>query len=177
MRRILDNFGILTFVLLNIGLPTMDVTTDFLMIINLFRGAHGCVNPRWWSEDHEQWQTCLVDPETFCRNRTLGGSNATCERTTSGIFAYSCRDPYLWSRDYKDWRACRESPTSFCSQQTQEAQNCQFERHPMFGILMTSPFLFNYIICFLTWWRLDKRRRKTFIFPLINVYAQFGRYG
>ena len=175
MKKVFDNFGILMFGLMNIVLPTVDVTTDILMIVKLFIGAHGCVNPRWWSEDHKQWQTCLTDPETFCTNRTIGGSNETCERTTSGIFTYNCRDPYLWSKDYKEWKFCRESPTSFCSNQTHEAQNCQFESHPVFGILMMIPFLFNYLICFLTWWRLEKRRKETFLFPLVNMYAQFGR--
>ena len=70
MRKIFDNFDILTFfllniALLNIALPTVDVIKDILMIINLFRGAQGCVNPRIWSEEHRQWQTCLEDPETF----------------------------------------------------------------------------------------------------------------
>ena len=65
MKKIFDNFDILTFFLLNIALPTVDVIKDILMIINLFRGTQGCVNPRIWSEEHRQLQTCLEDPETF----------------------------------------------------------------------------------------------------------------
>ena len=59
MTAIFKNFGILIFVLLNIVLPTVDVITDMLMIIKLFRGAYGCVNPRWWSEDHKLWHEQL----------------------------------------------------------------------------------------------------------------------
>ena len=132
------------------------------------------MNPSCWSQEHEQWQTCLKDPKAFCRNRTLEGSYETCERTTKGFFTFRCRDPYLWSRDYKDWRACRESPTDFCSQQNNETTICEFESHPKFGISLMIPYLFNYLISFLTWWRLEKKKKKTFVFPLINIYAQLG---
>ena len=176
MKALIANISILSFVLLNIALPTVDVSTDIMMIVKLFSGAYGCVNPRWWSEDHSEWQTCRVDPEIYCNNRTLGG---ICGRTTSGIFAYNCRDPYEWSGDYKDWKACRESPTSFCSEKEElesDAKICQFERHPNFGISMMIPYLFNYLICFLTWWRLDKTKKKSFFFPMINIYTQLGWY-
>ena len=200
MRKIFDNFGILTFFLLNIALPTVDVITDFLMIVKLFRGAHGCVNPRWWSEEHQQWQSCQNNPETFCTNITLGttgneiyenttseifaednreslvDSGAICDKVTiSGIFTWECRDPYLWSRDYQDWEACRDSPTSFCSQQTNETNICQFETHPKFGTSLMIPYLFNYLFSFLTWWRLEDKRKRTFLFPLVNMFAQLGR--
>ena len=178
MRKIFNKFNILIFVLLNIILPTVDVITDFLMIVKLFRGAYGCVNPRWWSEDHKQWQQCLVDPRTFCVNSTLGGINATCERDPKRNFAYSCRSPYDWSNDYQDWKACREGPAKFCPkkvEQETDAKICQFERHPLFGISMMTPFLVNYIFCFLTWWRLEKQRKKTFFFPLIDMYTQLGK--
>ena len=179
MKALIANISILSFVMLNIALPTVDVSTDIIMIGKLFSGAYGCVNPRWWSDQHSQWQSCLVDPETFCVNRTLGVSNATCARSTTGIFAYSCRDPYEWSSDYKDWKACKKSPTNFCSEKAEleaDAKICQFERHPNFGISMMIPYLFNYLICFLTWWRLDKTKKKSFFFPLINIYTQLGRY-
>ena len=177
MKAIIDNIGILSFVMLNIALPTVDVTTDIMMIIRLFSGAYGCVNPRWWSEEHEQWQDCLEDPETFCANRTLGRNHSTCARSTSGVFAYSCRDPYKWSSDYKDWEACRASPTSFCSAKAEEETKiCKFEQHPNFGISMMIPFFFNYLISFLTWWRLDKMKKQSFFFPMINIYTQLGRY-
>ena len=172
------NISILSFVMLNIALPTVDVTTDIIMIAKLFVGAWGCVNPRWWSEEHIQWEKCKVDPETFCQNKTIGGLNSICGRSTStGIFPYHCRDPYDWSSDYKDWIACRESPTSFCSkkaEQEEDAQICQFEQHPSFGISMMIPYLFNYIICFFTWWRLDKTKKRSFFFPMFNFYTQLG---
>lgn len=200
MRKIFNKFGILIFFLLNIALPTVDVITDILMIVKLFRGAHGCVNPKWWSEDHKLWQECLQHPNTFCPNRTPGGCNGTqttydcrepdqsdcrerlidseniCNLTRKGnLVSWKCSDPYLWSRDYKDWGACRESPTEFCSKRTNETIICVIESHPKFGISLMIPYLFNYLISFHTWWRLEKKREKTFIFPLINMYAQLGR--
>lgn len=178
MKAIIANIGILSFVVLNIALPTVDVTTDVIMIGKLFYGAYGCVNPRWWSEQHEHWQQCLEDPETFCANRTLEGINATCTRSNTGFFAYSCRDPYEWSSDYQDWEACRESPTDFCSkkvEQETDVEICVFEQHPHFGISMMIPYLFNYLICFLTWWRLDKTKKNSFFFPMMNIYTQMGR--
>ena len=188
MKAIIAKISILSFILLNIALPTIDVGTDFFMILKLFSGDYGCVNPKLWSEEHKQWQLCQEDPEFFCTNTTLGGSNATCERTTSLLFEYRCKDPYKWSKDYQDWEACKERPTKFCSercgelegntslQECGDAKICQFEKHPNFGISMTVPYLFNYLICFLTWWRLDHTKKKSFFFPMINIYTQLGRY-
>ena len=52
MKAIIANISILSFVMLNIALPTVDVSTDIWMIVKLFSGAYGCVNPRSWSDTY-----------------------------------------------------------------------------------------------------------------------------
>ena len=193
MRNIFNKLGILTFFLLNIALPTVDVITDILMIVKLFRGAHGCSHPKWWSEEHKKLQECLEHTVTFCTpgdsldcrepyqrdcRESLIDSETICSRnlTKLGTFKWNCKDPYLWSQDYKDFRTCRESTTDFCSQQTNnETKICEVESHPKFGTSLMIPYIVHYLISFLTWWRLEKKRKKTFFSPLINMYAQLGR--
>ena len=176
MKKILEkipNFsiGVLVFVLLSILLPSLDVITDLLMVEKLFTGNYGCVNPMWWSQHYQQWQNCLKDPENYCsENRSF---NSTCLLNTEGIVRYECRDPELWSPHYRQWHYCLDSPETF--RQGHEAEHvCQFQSHPMFGLSLLVPCLINYFLCFLTWWRLDTMKMKTFIFPLLNLYPQLG---
>ena len=42
--------------------------------------------------------------------------------------------------------------------------------------VLLMPFLLNYIVCFYTFFRLTKdRKRYLFIFPLLNLYPQYGK--
>ena len=38
------------------------------------------------------------------------------------------------------------------------------------------PFLLNYIMAFVTWWRLDNNKKFSFIFALLNLYAPYGKF-
>ena len=40
---------------------------------------------------------------------------------------------------------------------------------------MLAPFCLNYIFCFIAFFRLGKDKKKTFIFPLLNLYPQYGK--
>ena len=50
------------------------------------------------------------------------------------------------------------------------------EGHLKMTTALTIPFLLNYIVCFYTFFRLtNNRKRYTFIFPLLNLYPQYGK--
>ena len=40
---------------------------------------------------------------------------------------------------------------------------------------MMAPFCLNYLFCFITFFRLGANKRLTFIFPLLNLYPQYGK--
>ena len=45
----------------------------------------------------------------------------------------------------------------------------------MMAAAMLGPFCLNYIFCFIAFFRLGTKKRLTFIFPLLNLYPQFGK--
>ena len=48
--------------------------------------------------------------------------------------------------------------------------------HPILATVLLMPFLLNYIVCFYTFFRLTTNRKKyLFIFPLLNLYPQYGK--
>ena len=47
--------------------------------------------------------------------------------------------------------------------------------HPKMATAMLTPFLLNYIVCFITFLRKEKNKKFTFIFALLNIYPQFGK--
>ena len=47
--------------------------------------------------------------------------------------------------------------------------------HPKMATRMLTPFLLNYIVCFITFLRKEKNKKFTFIFALLNIYPQFGK--
>ena len=46
--------------------------------------------------------------------------------------------------------------------------------HPKMATSMLTPFLLNYFFCFITFFIKEKNKKFTFIFPLLNIYPQFG---
>ena len=50
----------------------------------------------------------------------------------------------------------------------------RWETHPVMATAMLLPFLLNYVVCLITFFRRETNRRFTFIFPLLNIYPQFG---
>ena len=48
--------------------------------------------------------------------------------------------------------------------------------HPIVATVLLMPCLLNYIVCFYTFFRLTSNRKKyLFIFPLLNLYPQYGK--
>ena len=74
------------------------------------------------------------------------------------------------------YEKCEEDPLTFCSKD-ENREHCKFYE-PRYNIatVLLMPFLLNYIVCFYTFFRLTtNRKRYTFIFPLLNLYPQYGR--
>ena len=103
----MEVWAILTMLVLNMFLPTLDTFTDINLVTKLYIGAEG-----WVAQ-------CVND---------------TCERVPNGVH-YS---------------------------------------HPVHASLLLLPFLLNYLICWYSFYREEKYKIYTFIFPLLNLYPQFG---
>ena len=49
-----------------------------------------------------------------------------------------------------------------------------WENHPKMATALLTPFLLNYIFCFICFFRKEKNKKFTFIFALLDIYPQFG---
>ena len=49
-----------------------------------------------------------------------------------------------------------------------------WKNHPKMAAAMLTPFLLNYFVCFITFFRKEKNKKFTFIFALLNIYPQFS---
>ena len=142
---------------LNIILPIWDVFSDArLIILLLFIGGHRCRDDYW---------TCRDDPISYCTSRT--NNHAACEETDGG---YKCKYSYV------EYETCREGPASYCnSNSTTIPLLCEEVTHPGFGVMLLVPLILNYLLSIYTWIRLENNKKFTFIFPLLNLYAPYGK--
>ena len=46
---------------------------------------------------------------------------------------------------------------------------------PVYASVLLVPFLLNYVACWYTFYREARYKKYTFIFPLLNLYPQFGK--
>jgi len=51
-----------------------------------------------------------------------------------------------------------------------------WENHLIMATAMLLPFLLNYVVCLITFFRKETYRRFTFIFALLNIYPQFKAF-
>ena len=49
------------------------------------------------------------------------------------------------------------------------------EAHPYYAVLLLVPFLANYVLCIVNWFRDKTNHWGTIIFPLLNLYTPYGR--
>ena len=47
--------------------------------------------------------------------------------------------------------------------------------HPAYPSVLLVPFLLNYVACWYTFYREVRYKKYTFIFPLVNLYSQYGK--
>ena len=91
-----------------------------------------------------------------------------------GCRYYSSR----WSGDTLRgiYEECDTDPRTFCSKH-ENREHCEFyDPHPKMATVLLMPCVLNYIVCFYTFFRLTtNRKRYTFIFPLLNLYPQYGK--
>ena len=78
--------------------------------------------------------------------------------------------------DYRrhDYEKCKKDPGSFCSNAGNNQTVCRFSSHPKMATAMLTPFLLNFVVCFITFLRKETNKKFTFIFALLNIYPQFG---
>ena len=78
-------------------------------------------------------------------------------------------------RQDDDYEKCLEDPLGYCSNDENNQRICLFVSHPAMATAMLTPFLLNYIVCFISFFlRKEKNKKFTFIFALLNIYPQFG---
>ena len=73
---------------------------------------------------------------------------------------------------------CEKDPVAYCSNYENNLNVCRFATHPKMATTMLTPFLLNYVVCFLTFLRKEKNTFTfifAFIFALLNLYPQFGK--
>ena len=59
---------ILVLLVLNIALPTLDMSTDIILVNKLYWGAHYCGYDAW-SRDRDNYDKCRQDTVSYCRRR------------------------------------------------------------------------------------------------------------
>ena len=101
--------SILTVLVLNIFLPTLDTYSDIILVTKLYNGA----------------------PKDTKRNE----------------------EKKIFVPDYES----------------------EIESHPVYASLLLVAFLLNYVVCWYTFYREARYKKYTFIFPLLNLYPQFGK--
>ena len=154
---------ILILLVLNIALPTLDTVTDINLVIKLFRGAHVCDYGHY--DGGPEYKKCEKDPDGYCSNEE--NNQNVCRRLYR----------YIWICKYEiseDFGKCWDNPASYCSKDENNQEVCNFSSHPKMAIAMLSPFLLNYLVCFITFMRKEKQKKKYLIFTLLNIYPQFG---
>ena len=154
---------ILILFVLNIGLPTLDTVTDINLVVKLYRGAHYCgtapVDP-----NYDEFWKCYEDPASYCSN----------EENNQAVCHLYRGDHFCLLANYDDYEKCDKDPASYCSNDENNHNICQFSSHYKMATAMLTPFLLNYIVCFITFLRKEKNKKFTFIFALLNIYPQFG---
>ena len=88
--------------------------------------------------------------------------------------AHYCEHRYNSHYERDDYDKCNDDPYSYCSNGENNQAVCRFSTHPKMATAMLTPFLLNYIVCFITFLRKEKNKKVTFIFALLNLYPQFG---
>ena len=139
--------AILPLFLFNIILPTVDIGTDALLISKLDNTSYVC--------NDKIYEKCNYRNEDY----------------------FSCNH----TRTYE---ICLEDPKLFCSTISNSNSNdkggisCGCEFHPIFASTFLFFFLLNYLISWISWARLTdvSGRWNTFIFPLFNIFPQFGEF-
>ena len=90
-----------------------------------------------------------------------------------GCKYYYWRDGDRLARIYEE---CQEDPVTFCSKDENRKHCWLYDPHYKMATVLLMPCLLNYIVCFYTFFRLTtNRKRYTFIFPLLNLYPQYGK--
>ena len=115
-----------------------------------------------------------MGPDRYCSAERV--SRGACTEKTQSDSQYFCRYHTIWSTEPEHYRQCKRDSYHFCSDPDNYQDVCgDFFSNPMMAAAMLGPFCLNYIFCFIAFFRLGTKKRLTFIFPLLNLYPQFGK--
>ena len=144
-------FPVLTF---SIILPTVDVATDLNLIIKLYIGTFSCNSSPEMTSQYDDYVKCL-------------------EHSHSSEL---CQNPRENNRQFIEYDRCRSDSFKYCSNRDNETGTyCgKYETHPRFASSLLTFFLINYVVCLLTFVRLEENKKVSFIFPLLSLYPQYG---
>ena len=132
-------------IIFNIILPTLDILTDFIMVVKLFLGAYKCNNDN--SPESEAFQQCQnVGPGQFC-----------------GTFL-----PNIST----NMEVIRENNQTINASDIMVT--CKISTHPVFAVGMFLPFIINYLSHFYLW-KIGGGSKVSIILPMLNIYPQFGK--
>ena len=88
--------------------------------------------------------------------------------------AHECEYRSYYHPEHDDYNKCYENPVSYCSTAGKNQTVCRFSTKYEMATALLTPFLLNYFVCFITFFRKEKYKKFTFIFALLNIYPQFG---
>ena len=74
----------------------------------------------------------------------------------------------------REYYSCLDDPTRYCTDPTTNHDICDSGSYRWFAVMLMVPFVLNYIASFITWWRLERNKKFSFIFALLNLYAPYG---
>ena len=149
--------SILPLVLFDIILPTLDIGTDSVLISKLYAINYACID--------ENYDNCKE-----ADNNCDGKDNPACHFVNGN---YSCRHT-------ETYKICLDDPKLFCMNSSSEDSgvSCKIGNNPKYASSLLFVFLLNYLMAWITWTRLSdvSTRKRTFIFPLLNCFPQFGEF-
>ena len=74
-----------------------------------------------------------------------------------------------------DFERCKANSVTYCTSEAANNDVCVHRNDPIYATALFLPFLLNYLVSFYTWKRICKNKMKTFIFPIINIFPQYGK--
>ena len=168
--------------LFHILIPVFDVITDLRLILILFVGGWTCIN--WYRNQSVSIGArivCNADPNAYCNNNTI----------TISHYHSVCKDDKVWSCKMEntlsqfglvefEHKLCELNPEFYCTNvvshyQDHDFSECKYVAFPGFAIMLLVFFTLNYIVSFLHWSQIEKSKRSSIIFPLLNLFSPSGK--
>ena len=119
---------------------------------------------------------CNADPTAYCNNQTITipQDRSVCEADK----IWRCKLNHIF-RDF-EYQFCLFNPQFYCTNdvshyQDHDLSECKHVVFPGYAIMLLVPFTLNYVVSFLNWSRIEKSKRISIIFPLLNLFSPSGK--